>query len=226
MNKTLEKVANFAPYLIVGITLFITVSALISLILADVITGQVTGEHISTNTWFGLFVSLATTGMLTACGALLFNFWGHRNYIGFAVVLFVFIALQGADVYFDAISVDIMRFQKIIFTAEMADKPEAMAHNVYRFLVGGVSLVGEPLAVSSLVLFPVLKKFISSALRDAGTHGEQGRQQNQNRQNNHQNNMERQNRQSPEIQGFMKSHKAGKHGVDQRRETIPFGRED
>jgi len=165
MNKFLEKVTNGAPYLIVGVTLFVTIAALISLILSDIITGQVTGAHISTNKWFGLFVSFATTGMLVACGALLFKFWNDGNYIGFGITLLVFIGLQGADIYFDAVSVDIMRFGKIVFSSEMTDKPEAMAHNIYRFLVGGISLVGEPLAVGSLVMFPVLKKFISNTIK-------------------------------------------------------------
>lgn len=167
MNKRfLDKVTTVAPYLIVGITLLVTILALISLILSDIITGQVTGAHISTNSWFGLFVSFSTTGMLIGCGALLFRFWQEGNYLGFGVTLLVFLGLQSADVYFDAVSVDIMRFGKIIFASEMPDPAEAMAHNIYRFLVGGISLVGEPLAIGSLVMFPALRKFVSGILGD------------------------------------------------------------
>lgn len=167
MNKKfLEQVTIVAPYLIVGVTLLVTIFALISLILSDIITGQVTGAHISTNGWFGLFVSFATTGMLIGCGALLFKFWKESNYLGFGVIALVFLGLQSADVYFDAVSVDIMRFGKIIFSSEMPDAAEAIAHNVYRFLVGGISLVGEPLAIGSLVMFPALKKFVSNILKD------------------------------------------------------------
>jgi len=165
-KKALEKIAASAPFLIVGLTLFVSIAALVSLVLSDVITGQVTGSHISTSKWFGLFVSFATTGMLIGCGALLFKFWNDKNYIGFSGVFLVFACLQSADVYFDAVSVDIMRFGKIIFSSEIPSAAEAMAHNIYRFLVGGISLVGEPLAIGSLVMFPALKKFISSFLSD------------------------------------------------------------
>lgn len=167
MKSFLEKTATAAPFLIVGITLFVTIAALVSLVLSDVITGQVTGTHISTNQWFGLFVSFATTGMLIGCGGLLFRFWSTANYAGFAVVFFVFASLQSADVYFDAVSVDIMRFGKIVLSSDVPGAAEAMAHNIYRFLVGGISLVGEPLAIGSLVMFPALKKFINSFLTDA-----------------------------------------------------------
>jgi hypothetical protein len=171
MNKKfLEKITTVAPYLIVGVTLLVTISSLISLILSDVITGQVAGAHISTNGWFGLFVSFATTGMLIGCGALLVKFWRESNYLGFGITLSIFLSLQSADVYFDAVSVDIMRFGKIIFSSEMPDAAEAMAHNIYRFLVGGISLVGEPLAIGSLVMFPALKKFISDTLKDISFH--------------------------------------------------------
>lgn len=166
-KKLLERITTAAPFLIVAITLFVTIAALVSLVLSDVITGQVTGAHISTSKWFGLFVSFATTGMLIGCGASLYKFWKDANYIGFGVVFIVFAALQSADVYFDAVSVDIMRFGKIVFSSEVPGAAEAVAHNIYRFLVGGISLVGEPLAIGSLVMFPALKKFIASFLKDA-----------------------------------------------------------
>ena len=165
-KKLLERITTAAPFLIVALTLFVTIAALVSLVLSDVITGQVTGAHISTSKWFGLFVSFATTGMLIGCGASLYKFWKSENYLGFGIVFIIFVSLQSADVYFDAVSVDIMRFGKIIFSSEVPGAAEAVAHNVYRFLVGGISLVGEPLAIGSLVMFPELKKFISNFLKD------------------------------------------------------------
>lgn len=189
MNKKfLESITAVAPYVIVGITFLVTILALVSLILSDVITGQVAGAHISTNFWFGLFVSFSTTGMLIGCGSLLVKFWRESSYLSFGILVFIFIGLQSADVYFDAISVDIMRFGKIIFSSEMPDAAEAMAHNIYRFLVGGISLVGEPLAIGSLVMFQALKKFISDTMQDMNFYDNQGssfQNRPQNRPQNH-----------------------------------------
>ena len=160
-----EFLADVSPYVIVGLVFLIAIASLISLVLVDIITGRITGEYISNRGSFGLLSSLAGTGMLIACGALVAKFYEDRSWIPLGVSLLVFLALQGADMYFDAISVDIMRFGKPVSVVLTMTDAEAVAHNIYRAFIAGISLVGEPLAVGSLVMFPQMKKWIMGMLK-------------------------------------------------------------
>ena len=163
MSKFIDFASKTAPYLIVSLVFLVTVSSIISLVLVDVITGQITGNYLSKDWEFGLFTSLAGTGMLIACGVLISSLWEKEKYMEAGAVITVFLVLQAADVYFDGISVDIKRFGSIISTTILSE-PEAMAHNIYRFFVSGISFVGEPLGIASLVAFPLLKKWLEGML--------------------------------------------------------------
>ena len=164
MNKFVDFASSVAPYIVVSVVFLVALSALISLVVVDVVTGQITGDYLSKDATFGLFTSLAGTGMLIGFGFLLKEFFDKENYFGFIVALIIFLALQGADAYFDAISVDIKRFGMIVSVATMS-QPEAVAHNVYRIFVAGISLVGEPLGIASLVAFPFLKNFLGKTFK-------------------------------------------------------------
>ena len=164
MKKFITYAGDFAPYLIVSLVFAVTVSSLVSLVLVDVITGQITGDYLSKDPSFGLFTSLAGTGMLIACGVLISKFIETEKFGAATVVVIVFLLLQSADVYFDALSVDIKRFGYIATLASIGSQPEWIAHNVYRFFVAGISFVGEPLGVGSLVAFPLLKKWLVGIL--------------------------------------------------------------
>jgi len=164
-NRLIEILSAIAPNLILLTIFAITILSLIALVLSDVVTGQVTGEYLTTNKMFGLFTSLAGTGMLVACGFMLVYSGRKGDATTFIATLIVFILLQGADVYFDAMSVDIMRFGQIVFASTILSKPEALAHNVYRIFIGGISLVGEPLAVGSVAMFPILRVWLIGMLK-------------------------------------------------------------
>ncbi len=163
MKKFLDFAGDVFPYLIVGLVFIVTIASLVSLVLVDVITGQITGDYLSGDGWFGLFSSLAGTGLIIATGAFVSKTWEKKSYSAAILVGIIFLLLQAADVYFDGISVDIKRFGMLISTSAM-NRQEAIAHNIYRFFIAGISFVGEPLGVASVAAFPALKKWLMSML--------------------------------------------------------------
>lgn len=170
------RIIDSGPYIIISFGFVVQVVSIISLLLVDVITGQITGEHVSRDSKFGLFVSMATTGLLTAFIAGVIQLSKSMlsqkskkekeknlfSTIGLVLLFLVTLALYLLDGYFDSLSVDIKRFGEIIIPSEQLSPAEASAHILYRILVAGISSIGEPLGAASIATFPVLKSLLKS----------------------------------------------------------------
>jgi len=108
-------------------------------------------------------ISLATTGLLTAIAFL--AYLADRADFGIAskILVVVSVIFLGIDIYFDALGADILHYGQII---SIKDLPQATkgVHVVYRLLIGGLSTVGEPLALAIITGMPVMKEIIKNAI--------------------------------------------------------------
>jgi hypothetical protein len=116
------------------------------------------------NIFASVVISIATTGLLLAL-----MFMGYQavssdtdavHYVGFFLLAASAIAYV-IDVVFDSLLADILRFGHIVKVAEIADPT---IHMMYRVLLGGISTVGEALAITLIVGMPVIKIMIRQAL--------------------------------------------------------------
>lgn len=110
-----------------------------------------------------IFISLATTGMTIAL-AFMAYLAVTKGYSGASVAFAIGAALVAMiDVYFDSLAADVWRYGSFVAigTLSQADK---LNHVLFRGLIGGLSLIGEPLAVAIIVGMPELKNFIRSVM--------------------------------------------------------------
>lgn len=166
---TVGKIADAAPYVIMIVSLGVLVGSLVAFVLADVVAGQIVGEHVSQDGWFGLLISLSMTGFGAASIALLYNCvdkdWGT---VPFLLILFGYLAIQGADSYMDSLSVDIKRFGQVVSVKEALSSAEAAAHIIYRVMVGAISTIGEPIGIGSIIMFPMIKRYVLKNMNELG----------------------------------------------------------
>jgi len=107
-------------------------------------------------------ISLATSGLLMALMLTGQTLLKSGSTLGFGIVLMVIaLGVHCLDVYFDSLTADYLRYGQIIVLDTLPDKD---VHKWFRVLIGGISTVGEQLAISIILGMPVLKNLISNAL--------------------------------------------------------------
>lgn len=159
-HTLLDGMYTAGPYVIAIVSFLIALVALMALLAVDVITGQYTASHMS-NEQFGWFSSFATTGLVLALiGTAMYGYregWSWKALLPLVIVSMVPVCI---DVYFDGLSVDIIRFGQFIIPSQHfgAGSAEVIPHQLYRVMVGALSAVGEPLAAGSVIIFPIMKE--------------------------------------------------------------------
>lgn len=159
-NKIIDGITVF----MLGIVLLILVVCTVVLLTFDSLVGAgsmmvFTNKHVV----FSTLISLATTGMTIALAFMAYLAGTHGYQKAGAVfgVAAAFVAI--VDVYFDSLTADWLRYGAFmaIRNLPVADQNN---HILFRILIGGLSLIGEPLAVAIIVGMPELKRFIRSVL--------------------------------------------------------------
>lgn len=159
-NKIIDGITVF----MLGIVLLILVVCTVVLLAFDSLVGAgsmmvFTNQHVG----FSTLISLATTGMTIALAfmAYLAGAHGYQKAGALFGVAAAFVAI--VDVYFDSLTADWLRYGAFmaIRNLPVADQNN---HILFRILIGGLSLIGEPLAVAIIVGMPDLKRFIRSVL--------------------------------------------------------------
>lgn len=159
-NKIIDGITVF----MLGIVLMILVVCTVVLLSFDSLVGTgsmmvFTNQHVGVSS----FISLATTGMTIALAFIAF-LAGSRGYgkIGAAFgVAAVFVA--AIDVYFDSLTADWLRYGAFVAIQNLPTADQNN-HILFRVLIGGMSLIGEPLAVAIIVGMPELKQFIRNII--------------------------------------------------------------
>lgn len=159
-NKIIDGITVF----MLGIVLLILVVCTVVLLSFDSLVGTgsmmvFTNQHVG----FSTLISLATTGMTIALAFMAYLAVSH-GYSKIGLAFGVGAALVAMiDVYFDSLTADWMRYG-IFVAIQNLPAAEQNNHVLFRVLIGGLSLIGEPLAVAIIVGMPELKTFIRSVL--------------------------------------------------------------
>ena len=158
-------VIDFFQQLMIFILILIVVTCILTLISFDILAGTGIMMYLTSNkVEESLVISLATSGLLIALMFVGYSFTSNKKNlvkgIG-AIVLLLAAGVYCLDVFFDSLTADYLRFGKII---DLKILPEGDVQWAFRVLIGGISTIGETLAISIIVGMPVLKEIISSSL--------------------------------------------------------------
>lgn len=157
-----DKTVDAIQSTLVWFVIFVITVCIAILFLFDVLAGTGTMLFLTSGKeWQSVVISLATTGLLFALmfiGYMLFeNPSKTLKSVGSFVLVFAFL-IYVSDVVFDALLSDVLRYGTIL---GQVDGLQWM----FRFLLGGVSTVGDALAIAMILGMPVLKSIIKSATK-------------------------------------------------------------
>lgn len=160
-EKVIDKIQNFMIWCLICVTAI----CILSLILFDVLIGTgVMYSLVRGNLSVAVFISLATSGLLLSLMVIFTSTTQKGSSIGVGwVVAVVVLLISALDVYFDSLTADYLRYGQIISISTL-NQADADVHILFRILIGGISTVGEGLAVAIILGMPILKKIISNAL--------------------------------------------------------------
>ena len=148
---------------------------ILALTLFDVLAGTGTMLKLTRdNVQVSVFISLATSGLLMSMMMISYQMISKKKSkasSGIGIwILIVALGISALDVYFDSLTADYLRFNFIVsvrdFPAGLGDRN---LHILFRVLMGGISVAGEPLAISIILGMPTLKLIISNALPSTGS---------------------------------------------------------
>jgi hypothetical protein len=138
-----------------------------TLILFDVLAGTGVDYFLTQgNLLVSVVISMATTGLLMALMFIGYSMIERKGMnksaktVGYSMLVFAF-GVFCLDVVFDSLSADVLSFGKIVALSETTN---ANVHLMFRVLIGGISVVGEALAIAIIMGMPVLKGIINNAL--------------------------------------------------------------
>ncbi len=162
-GTAMDQIYGSGPYIVALVSFLIMVGALVSLQAVDIITGRFSQGYMSDMN-YGWYFSLATTGIVLAVvGAAMYAWkerWDARIVLTMVILALIPICI---DIYFDALSVDIIKYHRFITLSELpfADR---IPYTLFRVMVGALSAIGEPLAAASVILFPVMKELFKGVM--------------------------------------------------------------
>ena len=170
MNKNWDKVIDGIQNLMIFILIIAVAACILALIGFDGVVGAGSMMYLTNqNLKASVGISMATTGLLMSL-----MFIGYNMVVGSKSKLFkttgVFIlvvsgVVYGLDVYFDSMTADYLRFGEFVALNTLI--PHARNIQIlFRSLIGGLSTVGEALAVAIILGMPVLKNIISDSLSE------------------------------------------------------------
>lgn len=163
-----DKAIDNIQFAMLWFVIAVIVICVLVLILFDVVGGAGVMMVLTRNSgWTSLFISLATSGLLISLMFIGYTFSSNKNkgvasfgwIIGVISLLVYFV-----DVYFDSLTADYLRFGQIMV---LKDIPNPNIQILFRCLLGGISTVGESLAMAIILGMPVLKEIINKAIPDS-----------------------------------------------------------
>ena len=163
-DKTIDNIQFGMLWFVVSI-LVICVSVLI---LFDVLAGAGVMTYLTNgNVPASIFISLATSGLLISLMVLGYSASSNTNKKTISIGKLIGVVAFGVyclDVYFDSMTADYLRFNQIMV---LKDIPNYQVHLLFRILIGGISTVGEALAMAIILGMPILKEIINKAIPES-----------------------------------------------------------
>jgi hypothetical protein len=124
--------------------------------LFDTLAGIGIMYYLTNGNWLAsLIISLATSGLLILLMVLFYS--NQESPVLFVVTAVIFLL----DVAFDSLSADVMRFGAY---SNLSGVSDAGLHWMFRILIGGLSTVGDAVAMAIVVGMPVIKNILHDAL--------------------------------------------------------------
>jgi len=143
--------------IMIWLTLLLVAVSILALMLFDVLAG--TGVMLfltNENLLASIGISLATTGLLVSLMISAYSLQG-KGWFLFVAAGLIFLL----DVYFDSLTADYLRFGTY---ADISTLENPELHILYRLLIGGISTVGDAMAVAIIVGMPFLKEVLRNAV--------------------------------------------------------------
>lgn len=173
--------------------IFVVVICVSVLILFDILAGAGVMNYLTNqNMPASIIISLATSGLLVSLMFLSYNFGKGKSTFSVGIVIgLIAFGVYCLDVYFDSMTADYLRFGQIMI---LKDIPNPSVQLLFRLLIGGISTVGESLAMAIIIGMPVLKEIINKAIPESirnqnnNSHGSSNNNQNRGNDYRQQNN--------------------------------------
>jgi hypothetical protein len=159
-STVIDQLQAALVWAVIGVLVFCT----LVLLAFDSLAGAGVGMNLTRgNVTASVVISLATTGLLTSV-AFLAYLASKNNLEGVSKALIVVsVIFLGIDIYLDSLGADILHYGAIVAIKNL-QATEQGVHFIYRVLIGGLSTVGEPLALAIITGMPVLKEIINNAI--------------------------------------------------------------
>ena len=162
MTKFDNTIDNIQASLVWFVISIITVCIAV-LFLFDVLAGTGTMLFLTNGKeWQSVVISLATTGLLFALMFIGYMMMESKSSVYSSIgkgVLAAAFLIYAVDVAFDALLADILRYGTIMKNGDVDAIQWA-----FRGLLGGISTVGDALAIAMVIGMPVLKSIIGKSL--------------------------------------------------------------
>lgn len=158
-----DKAIDYIQFGMLWFVVAVLVLCVSVLILFDVLAGAGVMTYLTANNVpASVFISLATSGLLLALMVIGYAATNKKAtlQLGWIVILIAF-GVYCLDVYFDSLTADYLRFGSIM---ELKDLASPNIQILFRGLIGGISTVGEALAMSIIMGMPLLKEIINKAI--------------------------------------------------------------
>ena len=161
-NMVIDRIQFAMLWFIVAVV----VVCIIVLILFDVLAGAGIMVYLTNkNIPVSFFISMATTGLLVSLMFIAYSLAKKKSTLGGGWVIgLISFGVYCIDVYFDSLAADYLRFGEVMALSQI---PNPNIHLLFRFLLGGISTVGETLALSIILGMPVLKEVLNRAIPDS-----------------------------------------------------------
>ena len=165
MKINWNEIIHWLQVALTAFAIFIIVACISVLILFDVLAGTGVNLYLTRdNMSVSIIISMATTGLLLA---LMFMGYQAQKQEKFKAAGWVLLGVSAIvyliDTYFDSLGADVLRYGTIVSVSGLGEIDRNI-HILYRFLIGGISTVGEPLATAIIIGMPVLAEIIEQAM--------------------------------------------------------------
>jgi hypothetical protein len=165
-TNVIDQMQAALVWAVIGIVLVCT----IILLAFDSLAGTgINFELTRGNLLVSITISLATTGLFMAI-AFLAYIAGQSGYTFANIFLLgVSVLFLAIDTYMDSLGADILHYGVVVIIKNLPPNEQTL-HTIYRLLIGGLSTVGEPLALTIIIGLPVLKQIIKKAIPQSAQH--------------------------------------------------------
>jgi len=152
IDQLLDMIQDGMIYFAVGLTAF----CILALMLFDTVAGAGIMYYLTAGTWWAAVgISFATSGLLVMLMVLFYS--NQESPVLFVATAAIFLL----DVGFDSLSADVLRFGAY---NNLQNVPDAGLHWAFRVLIGGLSTVGDAVAMALIVGMPIIKNVLHDAL--------------------------------------------------------------